>query len=127
MPIMRFTTDEFLTHLVTDCIFNDIKDIQRDAEFCSETLFYAIFTLKPDQITVRFNTFKLRNPLQKTLFTPNSLDFLVIYLPTRDPEQFCYLTIPIPPTHLCKSNYIMPDRIFIPVFAMICHCRVCNA
>ena len=64
---------------------------------------------------------------EKPLFTPNSLDFLVIYLPTRDPEQLCYLTVPIPPIHLCKSDYVMPERIFIPVFALIRHCRACNA
>ena len=63
---MRFATDEFHTHLTTDCIFNDIEDSQRDAEFCNEPLFYALFTLKQDQMTVRFNTFRPRNPLQQT-------------------------------------------------------------
>ena len=82
MQIMRFATDEFHKHIITDCIFNDIEDNKREAEFCNEPLFYALFKLKQDQMTVRFNTFKLRNPLQKTLFTPNSLDFLVIYFPT---------------------------------------------
>jgi len=56
------------------------------------------------------------------LFTPNSFNFLVIYLPTRDPEQLCDLTVPIPPIHLCKSDYGMPERIFILVFAMMLHC-----
>lgn len=66
MPIMRFATDEFHRHLIADCIFNDIEDHQRDAESCNEPLVYALVTLKQDQMTVRFNTFRPRNPLQQT-------------------------------------------------------------
>ncbi len=43
---MKFATNEFHTHLVTDSIFIDIEDHQRNAEFCNESLFYALFTLK---------------------------------------------------------------------------------
>ena len=57
----------------------------------------------------------------QTLFTPNPFDFLVIHLPTRDVQQLRYFTVAIPPVHLCKPDYFMPERIFIPFFRLICH------
>ena len=57
----------------------------------------------------------------QTLFTPNPFDFLVVCLPTRDAQQLRYFTVTIPPIHLCKSDYFMPERIFIPFFRLIRH------
>ena len=49
MPIIRFSMDECHKQIFPeDCIFNDIEDLQCDAEFCLELLFYALGTLKKD-------------------------------------------------------------------------------
>lgn len=67
MPIIRFSMDECHKQIFPeDCIFNDIEDLQCDAEFCLELLFYALGTLKKHQMTVRSNTLELRNLLQQT-------------------------------------------------------------
>ena len=57
----------------------------------------------------------------QTFFATNSLDFLVVYRPARNTQQLRNLTIPIPPIYLGKSDDVMHERIFIPLFSLIRH------
>ena len=118
--IFIYHGQHFIGPVITQLVMHEIDGPHMVRPIGTHTDDGAIFMIKP------MFTFMALWQLQP-LFTPNSFDFLVIYLPTRDPEQLCYLTVPIPPIHLCKSDYVMPERIFIPVFALIRHCRACNA